>query len=165
MIRKATMDDIPRMLELFEQAKGIMRSDGNMHQWTGGYPSEEILTNDIRNGNAYVIVRDDGCVAATFAFIIGEDPTYRHIYEGEWLEDTMTYGTIHRLASGPDTHGVARECFDYCWNVIQNLRVDTHADNNIMQHCIQNAGFEYCGIIYLMNGDPRLAYQKYMLPR
>ena len=40
-----------------------------------------------------------------------------------------------------------------------NLRIDTHRDNHIMQHCIRKAGFQYCGIIYLANGDERLAYQ------
>ena len=29
-----------------------------------------------------------------------------------------------------------------------------------MRHCIARAGFEYCGIIHLLNGDPRLAFQK-----
>ena len=30
----------------------------------------------------------------------------------------------------------------------------------IMQHNIAKHGFTYCGIIYLANGDERLAYQK-----
>ena len=30
----------------------------------------------------------------------------------------------------------------------------------IMQHNIQKHGFTYCGIIYLLSGDERLAYQK-----
>ena len=29
-----------------------------------------------------------------------------------------------------------------------------------MQHCIESYGFTYCGIIYLADGAPRLAYQK-----
>lgn len=147
------------MLDLFEQARGIMRSDGNMTQWAGGYPSREVILEDINNGNSYVICRED-TIVGTFAFIIGADPTYAIIHEGAWKEDSRLYGTIHRLASGPDSHGIAKECFDYCWEVIDNLRVDTHADNRIMQHCILSAGFEYCGIIHLANGDPRLAFQK-----
>jgi len=41
-----------------------------------------------------------------------------------------------------------------------NIRIDTHKDNRIMQHNIEKHGFTYCGIIYLANGDERLAYQK-----
>lgn len=32
--------------------------------------------------------------------------------------------------------------------------------NKIMQHNILKHGFTYCGIIYLLSGDERLAYQK-----
>ena len=35
-----------------------------------------------------------------------------------------------------------------------------HQWSGIMQHVIQDYGFTYCGIIYLANGDERLAYQK-----
>jgi len=160
MVRKATYQDIPAMLELFAEAKSIMRADGNMNQWTGSYPGVDALNNDINSGNSYVMCDDSGRIIATFAFIVGEDPTYKVIHGGEWLDDESVYGTIHRLASGPDSHGVAAECFDFCWNKIHNLRVDTHEDNRIMRHCISKAGFRYCGVIYLLNGEPRLAYQK-----
>lgn len=146
------------MLEIFEQAKGIMRSDGNFGQWTGGYPSVEVLKADMERGSSYVILDSSSEIVGTFAFIPGIEPTYNYI-EGEWLTDGP-YATIHRLASGPESHGIARECFDWCWSRVQNLSIDTHADNSIMQHCILKYGFTYCGVIYLANGDPRLAYQK-----
>ena len=44
-------------------------------------------------------------------------------------------------------------------DVAGNLRIDTHRDNVIMRHVIDLYGFTYCGIIYLLNGDERLAYQ------
>ncbi|MBR1526072.1 MAG: hypothetical protein IJ640_05360 [Prevotella sp.] len=49
---------------------------------------------------------------------------------------------------------------DYCFGITDNIRIDTHRDNRIMQHLMQKEGFTYCGIIYLDNGDERLAYQK-----
>ena len=39
-------------------------------------------------------------------------------------------------------------------------RQDTHRDNHILQHILKKHGFQYCGIIYLLNGDERLAFQK-----
>ena len=42
---------------------------------------------------------------------------------------------------------------------VANVRVDTHEDNKPMQHLIAKAGFAYCGVIHLADGDPRLAYQ------
>ena len=42
----------------------------------------------------------------------------------------------------------------------RNIRIDTHRDNRIMQHVLEKFGFTYCGIIYLLSGDERLAFQK-----
>lgn len=159
IIRKARPDDVPRMMEIFSEARGIMRSDGNMHQWVGGYPSEELIRKDISEGVSYVVVNGDKTVGA-FAFIIGTEPTYLYIEGGTWVDDTLPYATIHRLGSTRDSHGVAEDCFRWAWEQIRNIRIDTHRDNRIMQHCIGKAGFRYCGIIYLENGDERLAYQR-----
>ena len=41
---------------------------------------------------------------------------------------------------------------------VANIRVDTHRDNHTMQHLVQKHGFQKCGVIYLKNGSPRLAY-------
>lgn len=158
-IRHSTEQDIPRMMEIFRQAREIMRADGNMNQWVNGYPSEAIVRNDIARGVSYVVEDKDG-ITGTFAFIPGVEPTYGVITGGEWLDDSLPYSTIHRLGSTKDSHGVAKACFDWCRTQDRNIRVDTHRDNRIMRHCIENAGFSYCGIIYLAGGDERLAYQR-----
>lgn len=159
IIRPSTESDIPRMQEVFSEARGIMRANGNMNQWVGGYPSDGQLIEDIKRGVSHII-EENGKMVGTFAFIPGVEPTYLNIYEGKWKEDFSEYATIHRLASTKDSHGVAGACFDWAWDQERNLRIDTHRDNRIMQHCMEKAGFEYCGIIYLENGDERLAYQK-----
>lgn len=159
-IRKAQLTEIDSLMEIFEQAKRIMRKDGNMKQWTGNYPSTDIVTNDIKNGNCYVCLNETGEIIGTFAFIPGKDPTYARIYEGEWLEDSLPYGVIHRLASTEDSKGVSNACLQWCYEQIPNLRADTHRDNNILQYVLKKHGFQYCGIIYLANGDERLAFQK-----
>ena len=66
-VRKATYDDIPRIMEICTEARSIMRSDVNMSQWTRGYPSEDVIRND--NAVGYVI--GDGCIDGYFAFIPG----------------------------------------------------------------------------------------------
>ena len=37
--------------------------------------------------------------------------------------------------------------------------IDTHRDNQVMRERILRNGFQECGIIYLENGDPRIAYE------
>ena len=75
-IRKATFDDIPALMRLFECAKGIMRASGNLHQWGVGYPSEEVVRGDVERGVCYVAMDDaNGEIEATMAFIPGSDST------------------------------------------------------------------------------------------
>lgn len=158
-IRLARIEDLPRLMDIYRQAQEIMVSCGNVNQWKPGHPSEEMIRADIAEGHCRAI-ESDGSIVGAFAFIPGNDPTYAVIEDGVWLDDVLPYVTIHRLASSKDSKGVAEACFDWCWTQSHNLRVDTHEDNVIMRHCIEKAGFKYCGVIHLLNGDPRLAYQK-----
>lgn len=154
------MADIDQLMDIFEQGKRIMRKNGNLRQWTGGYPTRQLIQQDIEAGHSYICFDETHEPVGTFTFIPGKDPTYAHIYNGQWLDDEHPYATIHRLASTEGSHGVAAACLDWCYTQLQNLRADTHRDNLILQHILQKHGFRYCGIIYLANGDERLAYQK-----
>lgn len=159
-IRKVSLpDDGERLLEIFAAAKGIMAADGNVNQWKDGYPSLEIVRSDMEKDGGFV-VEDGGVVVAYFAFLPSPEPTYSTIYDGRWLDNTKPYHVVHRIASLPDAHGIFKSIMDFCFAKESNIRIDTHRDNRIMQHNILKHGFKYCGIIYLDNGDERLAYQK-----
>lgn len=157
-IRPAHNDDLAEVMAVLAAAKGIMRASGNDAQWIGGYPSEEVILEDIARGNGFVVL-DDGRIVAYFAFIASPEPTYARIDGGAWLDDEAPYHVVHRLGSYPEVHGVFNAVMDWCFERDPNIRVDTHRDNRIMQHCIDRYGFTYCGIIYLESGDERLAYQ------
>jgi RimJ/RimL family protein N-acetyltransferase len=116
-----------------------------------------LLRDDIAKEHLFVGCNSTDQILYVFAFIIGEDPTYQKI-EGTWLND-RPYGTIHRLASAGITTGVFQQCLDYCLTQINDIRVDTHADNTPMRKSIERAGFKRCGIIYVADGTPRIAYQ------
>ena len=158
VIRKAIDGDLLRILELIECGRQKMRATGNQDQWTEGNPRQELILQDIANGNSY-IVEDDGEAVATFAFIQGPDITYKRIYEGQWLDETDDYFVIHRLASMPGVHGVLKAVLDHCFTLTPNIRIDTHHQNVIMRYALEKYGFRYCGIIYLQDGAERLAYQ------
>lgn len=162
-IRKTQLTEISTLMELFEQGRRIMRKSGNEKQWTNGYPTPDIIQKDIENSNSYICLDEAGNAVGTFAFILGDDPTYARIYEGAWLDDVLPYGVIHRLASTEESKGVATACLQWCNEQTSNLRADTHRDNHILQHILKKHGFQYCGIIYLLNGDERLAFQKVTL--
>lgn len=157
-IRKATANDVPTVLRLIDSGRKIMIASGNTHQWDAGHPSREQIENDIDNGDTYLLL-EEGVPIATWAFINGPEPTYTVIYNGKWLNE-RPYHVIHRVASLPHYHGVMKDLLDWCFSKESNIRIDTHRDNTIMQHCLTKYGFTYCGVIHLQNGDERLAYQK-----
>ncbi|MDE6269459.1 MAG: GNAT family N-acetyltransferase [Muribaculaceae bacterium] len=158
-IRKSIPADIDGIMACYATARQYMRATGNPHQWVNGYPSRELVADDIARGVGYVGVDDGGHIAMAFAFILGDDPTYAHIEDGQW-PDNRPYGTIHRLGSSGKHRGMLRQCVDFCMASTDSLRLDTHADNATMQHAAESLGFRRCGIIYCQDGTPRIAYQK-----
>ena len=160
IIRSAILtQDAERILEVFAAAKAIMVADGNTKQWINGYPSLEAVSADIERNGGFV-VEDDGRIVAYFAFLPSPEPTYATIYDGKWVDDTLPYHVVHRIASFPEAHGIFQSAMEFCFAHDRNIRIDTHRDNRIMQHNILKHGFQYCGIILLANGDERRAYQK-----
>ena len=159
MIREARLADMDAIMQVFSAAKRIMRQSGNMHQWGEGYPSEDVVKTDMEKKGAFV-VEEENKVVGYFAFLPSPDPTYNRIYDGKWIDDEQAYHVVHRIASYPEVHGVFSSILDFCSSLDRNIRIDTHRDNTIMQHNLLKHGFTYCGIIYLLSGDERLAYQR-----
>lgn len=158
-VRKAVMDDLDRLMEIFAAAKRFMADTGNPGQWVAGYPQRELMAGEIASSWCYVCETEEGRMVATFCLIPGPDPTYSYIEDGAWPDDRPYY-VIHRLASDGTCRGVGSFCLDWCFSRCPCLRVDTHADNRVMQGLLARNGFVRCGIIYLKNGSPRIAYQK-----
>ncbi|MDL2322439.1 GNAT family N-acetyltransferase [Bacteroidales bacterium OttesenSCG-928-A17] len=157
-IKKADREEIDKIMPLYSRARQFMQETGNQNQWINGYPSREDILSDINARCLYVCISSKNEIAGAFFFKIGEEPTYHSIYDGKWLND-KPYGVIHRLASSGKYKGIGNICFLWCLKQCQNLRVDTHQDNHIMQHIFRKNGLVYCGIIYLRNGSKRLAFQ------
>ena len=154
-IRKAQHEDWNAVLTIYAGARAFMARTGNPNQWGKNRPPEETLMKDIADGNLYVITHA-GTVHGVFAFLLGEDPTYGYI-DGAWLSNAP-YGTIHRIASD-GSGGILAAALNFCSEICPHIRIDTHRENLIMRQRILRSGFRECGIIYLENGDPRIAYE------
>ena len=158
MIRLAKTEDLNNITDVYSYARKFMAENGNPTQWGTNYPSEQLIENDINNKKMYVI-EEENQIHAVFMFDICEDETYEVIKNGQWLSDEE-YGVIHRVASDGKIKGVLNKAVDFCSAKKAHLRIDTHKDNKIMQHQIEKNGFKTCGIIELLNGDERIAYEK-----
>src|SRR5574344_307651 len=157
-VRLANCSDIGTIMKIYDTARMFMRQHGNSLQWINGYPQRELVEDDIRQGHCFVCTDCDGTVHGVFAFIIGDDPTYRIIRNGSWLNNDP-YGTIHRIGSDGSVRGVFTTALDFCRNRIACIRADTHKANLPMQATLEKHGFIKCGIIKIQDGSDRVAYQ------
>ena len=156
-VRRATLEDIEQIMEVYLHAKEYMVASGNPNQWVNGYPSREVIEMDIHKQQFYVCEKN-GKVHGAFMFFVGEESTYQVIEQGAWKNDEP-YGTIHRLGSDGKCRRIFEECLAFCRKQHENLRADTHHDNKTMQHLLEKHGFERCGIVYMKDGSQRIAYQ------
>ena len=166
-IRLSVLNDVPRILEIIDDAKALLKSL-NIDQWQNGYPNAAQIENDISNNESYVIVNEDDTIVATTMFTLRKEPTYKKIFDGNWIiDETKPYGVIHRLAMSKDFRGkgIANFVFENFHQKlqekgVQSLKIDTHDDNKTMQSLIKKMGYQYCGIIYTNYNAKRLAFEK-----
>jgi RimJ/RimL family protein N-acetyltransferase len=158
VIKKAKIEQIDSILEIYVIAKQFMKTVGNKNQWIDNYPTRELILNGIKEGKQYVLICENQIVG-TFFFNVEEDEAYIKIHKGEWL-NARPYGVVHRLASNGICKRVADSCLKWCFGQCGNIRVDTHRDNFIMQNILKKNGYLQCGVIFVQNGTERLAFQK-----
>lgn len=154
-IKLATVQDIPALHELFNTGRQRQRQNG-ITQWAEGYPSEELIREDIKREAAYICLTDEGERVGAISVFTEPDPTYFEI-EGEWLNDEP-YASVHRIVTNGQIKGLGQYLLKWVQRQYDNIRIDTHKENEPMKHVLTKLGFEYCGVIYLENNDARNAY-------
>ena len=158
-IRKTTFDDLETVMKIYADGREIMLEGKNFHQWPEGYPFRDIIEEDIAAGVSYVCV-SDGEILAVFHLSTDPEITYEKI-DGAWLNDEP-YGVIHRIARAKTdkAKGSGAFCLSWCFDLVKNIRIDTHADNIPMRKLLEKQGYKYCGTVWIETGDKRMAYQK-----
>ena len=146
LVRKATTEDYNIIHGIYEIAREFMIRTGNPNQWKRTNPTAEQIRTDIDQGICHVICDESG-IHGVFALCQGEDPTYKSIEGGQWLNQNP-YVTIHRIASDQKAHGIFAAAIDECKKYEDNMRIDTHKDNKVMQQTLEKYGFKHCGVIY-----------------
>ncbi len=162
--RKTIEEDIDYIMNIIKQAQEYFKEEG-IDQWQNNYPNDEVINNDINNGESYVMLDGDDIVATT-VISFAKEKSYENILDGKWITNG-DYGVIHRIAV-ENTHkgkGLSHKIIKYAEEVckqnnIHSIKVDTHEDNILMQSLLKKNGFEYCGIVYLEDGGKRVAFEK-----
>ena len=165
-LERATAKDLNVTMSIIQDAQVLLASQ-NIDQWQNGYPTKQIILDDIKNKESYILKSEQSEPLATTMFSIRGEPTYTKIL-GQWKTNSSTkYGVIHRMAVAKNHRGkgLAKFIFSSCekWLMqqqIPSMRIDTHKDNFAMQQLLRILDYSYCGIIHLPSGDQRLAFEK-----
>lgn len=162
--RKAVEEDINIIMNIIKQAQAYFR-EKEINQWQNNYPNEEIITNDIKNKNSYVLLENDNIIG-TVAVTFDGEKNYECIYGGKWISN-HEYAVIHRIAVDTKYKGlglasiIIKNIEEICLNRgIHSIKVDTHQENVSMQKLLQKNKFQHCGIIYLEDKSKRIAFEK-----
>lgn len=165
-MRRSTGQDIDQIMEIIDEAKLLLKNDGSS-QWQSGTPNRKTIENDIANKDNWVLLVD-GKIAGTTTMLTTPDPNYAKISDGDWLNQTEAYVTMHRVAISSQYRGMHLSKFIFS-NLItlavehgfKNFRIDTYKLNERMQHLVTELGFQKRGIICVDDEiDPhRLAFE------
>ena len=158
MIRKATMQDLPAIVDIYAYARNFMVKTGNANQWGDGYPQKKILQEDLEKNQLYVY-EEDGKIGAVFVFFIGKEQDYETSVSGEWTSP-KPYGVLHRIAVVTYGKGIASKCIQWCYEQCHCMRGDTGQKNKSMQRLFEKNGFTQCAMIHPWYGE-MLGYEKY----
>lgn len=162
--RKTVETDIKDIMKIIKQAQNYFKENG-IDQWQNNYPNPETIKNDVYNNHSYVLLKDNKIVA-TVAISFDGEKTYDSIYEGQWMS-TNDFVVIHRIAVENNYKGLGLSA-EIIKNVeslcrsrgVNSIKIDTHEDNLSMQKFLKKNDFKYCGIIYLADGNKRIAFEK-----
>ena len=160
----AKVSDVDNIMKIIKVAQDHFKRVG-IDQWQNNYPNSQAIEKDIENNSSYVLRNGDNVLGTVMISFDGED-TYGKIYEGEWLSHGE-YAVIHRMAvdfnhrgtglASEFLHEIEKMCID---KKTPSIKVDTHRENLPMQKLLIKNGYKECGIIYLKDGNERLAYEK-----
>jgi len=165
-LRLAAPDDTDIAVNIIEDARKYLGSQG-LPQWQDGHgPNRSVLEEDARRSLGYVL-EEDGVIRGYAAMQAEVHEPYERLTNGTWEGNHDSYIVIHRVALDPAVRGrglavqlltmLTQEALRLGY---RDIRVDTHAGNVIMHKAITRAGFVQRGDIMMNipNGE-RVAYQ------
>lgn len=98
IFKKATLNDVDKIMEIIEASKIIQRSQNN-YQWNEKYPVHEHIIEDINNDISYVLKNHDDEILATVALPVVNDEFYTKLKNKD-----IHFMMISRLAINTSHH-------------------------------------------------------------
>ncbi len=153
MICKATLSDIPSVLNLTKACAAAMRAQG-IFQWNATYPNQDVFIQDVEREELFVLkvnARIVGCIVSSKRM----DDEYKAM---KWLTTDRHNLYIHRLAVHPEFQGLGYAQQLMCFveqqavtHKYQSIRLDTFSKNKRNQKFYELRGYKKLGDIHFPN--------------
>lgn len=161
LIRRATLTDVPLIMQLVAEVVPVMTASGNL-QWNNEYPNVAVFEDDINHDQLWV-ADIDGAIAGVAALTLGPEPDYA----AAGIDINILSIVTHRLAVSPRYQGMGvaaallnqAELVAHSKN-IKSLTVDTSVNNQATQKLFPKLGYKFAGEIDLA-GKPGLRFYCY----
>lgn len=150
LIRHATLNDIPQIMQLIAEVVPAMNASGNF-QWDSTYPNAEVFEKDIALNQLWV-ADVDSAIAGISAITTDQEAEYAEV--GWDINETAI--VTHRLAVSEKYRGqgigaallmqAEKEAVDRNINL---LRIDTNTNNQATQKLFPKFGYQFAGEIGL----------------
>lgn len=161
IIRLATFNDIPTIMQLVQEVVPVMQASGNF-QWDNSYPNAVVFEKDICLNQLWV-ADIDGEIGGIIAITTDQDAEYAQV---GW-DITETAIVTHRLAVSVNhrRRGIAKALLKQAEIValklgIKILRIDTNSNNKATRLLFPKLGYEFAGEISL-SFKPNLRFYCY----
>jgi GNAT superfamily N-acetyltransferase len=155
VIRPATREQIPAILELLHSCVAFMREAG-IDQWDEVYPTEATIAADVDAGSMYLGTLEDGVIAGVVVLNERQDPEYREV---PWTIQAPRIGVVHRLMVTPALQG--RGIAELFMRFIEQrarelgyggLRLDAFTSNPRALRLYERLGYHDAGSMRLRKG-------------
>ncbi|MDB5022566.1 MAG: family N-acetyltransferase [Mucilaginibacter sp.] len=150
IIRLATLNDMPGIMQLVAEVVPAMNAAGNF-QWDSTYPNAKVFENDIALNQLWV-AGAEGDIAGIAAITTAQEPEYADV---GWNIAEMAVVT-HRLAVSVRYRGrgIAAKLLQQAEHEatsrgIKTLRIDTNSNNKATRQLFPKLGYEFAGEIGL----------------
>lgn len=161
-IVKGNKQDLSSIVYLISECIKNMESQG-IYQWNKFYPDSEIIENDIKNEECYILKDNAKCVA--YVVLNQEQPLE---YSQIRFTDVENVLVIHRLCVHPEFQGkgLAKKILKFIEDyAIKNnyscIRLDAYSGNEKALKLYENYGYKKVGQIYFPRRDiPFYCYEK-----
>ncbi len=156
--RKALSSDLEIINKIFKDGSNALKNM-SVDQWQGDtVPFAE-------NERGFYLLEDAGEIVAV-GLVMDYDPQYDVINDGQWNYDG-NYVAVHKLATNArlKRKGYGSALLGEIENLaldmgVDVVRIDTHKDNAPMNSLLIKQGYKRAGIVQLVDGGIRTAYDK-----